>query len=121
MQRHLIPIFRSGRHTAMNGSGFDFSESDIALTVQTYNPVSNPAPLVLGHPENNQPAYGVVSRLAARGGKLYALAIWLALWWRGAIATSRLPFMPHMPLPTLCLVPGKGGAPERHCLCFSLL
>jgi hypothetical protein len=69
-----IEIFKPGRHVAMNGAAFDFSESDLAATVAAYDPTLHEAPLVVGHPRTDDPAYGWTQSIAlAEGGKLLAV------------------------------------------------
>lgn len=58
MQR--IHFFRAGTHTASNGNTLSFSDSDIQAIAANYNPDLHEAPLVIGHPEENGPAYGWV-------------------------------------------------------------
>lgn len=58
-----IEIFRAGRHTDDAGSIHEFSEADIAGMVASYAPALREAPLTVGHPANNLPAYGWVSSL----------------------------------------------------------
>lgn len=67
-----IHIFRPGRHTAMQGQSLDFSEADLAATAAAYNPALHEAPLVIGHPEADAPAYGWVAGLTADPGGLFA-------------------------------------------------
>jgi hypothetical protein len=69
----LIEIFKSGQHTAMSGVTISFSESDIAATAASYNPALHEAPLVVGHPAADLPAYGWVSGLQFADGVLSAL------------------------------------------------
>ena len=68
----LIEIFRAGRHTAMSGKTVEFSEADIAAVARNYRPSLHEAPVVLGHPKDNSPAYGWAERLRARGNRLMA-------------------------------------------------
>ncbi|MBF0383095.1 MAG: hypothetical protein HQL69_18900 [Magnetococcales bacterium] len=58
-----IQIFRTGNHTAMNGASLAFSRSDLEATVNAYNTKHHEAPLVVGHPSTNDPAYGWVKSL----------------------------------------------------------
>lgn len=58
-----IEIFRAGRHTDDAGGIHDFSEADIAGMVARYDPALREAPLTVGHPASNLPAYGWVARL----------------------------------------------------------
>jgi phage I-like protein len=59
-----FPIFRKGRHTASSGATLDFSEDALRAAVQAYNPTVHEAPLVVGHPKDNAPAYGWVSSMS---------------------------------------------------------
>lgn len=67
-----IHIFKPGTHTAMSGVTLSFSESDLAASAAAYDPAKHEAPLVVGHPKNDSPAYGWVARLAVNGGGLDA-------------------------------------------------
>lgn len=57
-------IFRPGRHTAGNGVTIDFSEADMRAAVAAYDPAVHEAPIVVGHPRDNGPAYGWVGALS---------------------------------------------------------
>jgi hypothetical protein len=70
MQR--LHIFRAGRHTAMDGAAIAFAAADIAAIASGYDPAKHEAPIVVGHPALDAPAYGWVGGLAAEGGDLYA-------------------------------------------------
>lgn len=67
-----IQIFKPGRHTAMNGVTLDFSVSDINDCAAVYDPATAPAPLVVGHPKIDAPAYGWVQSLNFADGVLAA-------------------------------------------------
>lgn len=67
-----IHIFKSGKHIAMGGGSFDFSESDLAATVKAYDPALHEAPLVIGHPKHDAPAAGWVKSLTATSTGLIA-------------------------------------------------
>jgi hypothetical protein len=67
-----LHIFRAGRHAPMAGDPLDFSEADIAAMAAAYDPALLEAPLVVGHPATDAPAYGWVGALHARGGDLIA-------------------------------------------------
>ena len=60
----LLEIFKPGRHTAMSGAEISFSESDLKATAEAYDPKLHEAPLVVGHPKIDAPAYGWVKSLA---------------------------------------------------------
>lgn len=74
MNPSRIHIFRAGTHTAMGGSAMHFSEMDLQRTAAAYKPSIHLAPLVLGHPSIDAPAYGTVDALQAQGKDLYATA-----------------------------------------------
>ncbi|MEQ8346161.1 MAG: hypothetical protein RIB84_22540 [Sneathiellaceae bacterium] len=66
-------IFRAGRHTPSQGGGpLTFSEADMATAAAAYDPALHEAPLVVGHPKSDAPAYGWVRSLSATGGVLTA-------------------------------------------------
>lgn len=67
-----LDIFRPGRHTAMSGATLTFSEADLAKTAAAYDPALHEAPLVVGHPKADAPAYGWVKSLAFADGHLQA-------------------------------------------------
>lgn len=55
----------------MSGQALAFSESDLQATVAAYDPAKHEAPLVVGHPTHDMPAYGWVQRLqCAKDGLL---------------------------------------------------
>lgn len=58
-----IHIFRAGRHTAMSGESIQFTEQDLAASAAAYDPALHEAPLVVGHPRTDAPAYGWVKAL----------------------------------------------------------
>lgn len=67
-----IEIFRAGRHTAANGTTLTFSQTDLEQIASGYNPEYHEAPIVLGHPADNAPAYGWVKGLRVAGDRLLA-------------------------------------------------
>lgn len=67
-----IQIFKPGRHTTMAGQAISFSESDLQATVGAYDPALHEAPLVVGHPRADLPAYGWVSALSFSEGGIDA-------------------------------------------------
>jgi hypothetical protein len=69
-----IDIFRPGRHTASSGRAFRFTEADLRSCAESYDPAKHEAPLVVGHPEANGPAYGWVKSLSFAEGRLRAEA-----------------------------------------------
>ncbi len=67
-----IEIFRSGKHYADNGKAYSFSEADLKAAADAYDPSLHQAPLVIGHPAHDDPAYGWVSALTTDGASMVA-------------------------------------------------
>ena len=67
-----LHIFKAGCHTAAAGQNICFSGADISATAAAYSPDLSRAPLVLGHPESDDPAHGWAFALEARGNDLLA-------------------------------------------------
>jgi len=67
-----LQIFKPGKHTAANGAVLSFSEADLAATARAYNPKTKEAPLVVGHPQVDGPAFGWVKSLQFSSGSLEA-------------------------------------------------
>lgn len=55
-----IEIFRAGRHVDDAGVAHHFSEADLDSMAASYTPALREAPLTVGHPKDNLPAYGWV-------------------------------------------------------------
>jgi hypothetical protein len=68
-----IHIFKPGTHTAMSGQALSFSEADLLASALAYDPALHEAPLVVGHPKADAPAYGWVKSLAFAETGLQAL------------------------------------------------
>ena len=68
-----LEIFRPGTHTAMSGATLNFSEADLAACAKAYDPAKHEAPLVVGHPKHDDPAYGWVKSLSFVDGSLGAV------------------------------------------------
>lgn len=65
-----IEIFRTGTFTDVKGHTLSFSAADLAATAAAYDPAKGEAPLVVGHPEVDAPAYGWVKRVQFANGSL---------------------------------------------------
>lgn len=59
-----LHIFKPGCFTTMNGQILEFTEADLEETARSYNPNLHEAPLVIGHPQHDSPAYGWTKELA---------------------------------------------------------
>jgi len=67
-----IEIFKPGRHTAKSGHELDFTESRLRESAEAYDPAVHEAPIVVGHPKTDHPAYGWVRGLEFAEGTLIA-------------------------------------------------
>jgi len=66
-------VFKTGTHTSDKGISKDYSLDDLNFIAMSYNPSEDEAPIVIGHPLDNSPAYGWVSSLeVTEDGKLVA-------------------------------------------------
>ena len=68
----FFEIFRAGTHTDNNGRRITISADDLAATAAAYNTAAHEAPVVVGHPKTDAPAYGWVGSLKAEGNSLLA-------------------------------------------------
>jgi broad specificity phosphatase PhoE/FtsZ-binding cell division protein ZapB len=73
-----VSAFRSGLHTDSDGVAHLWEVPDLQIIAQQYNKAVEPgnperhvAPVVLGHPKDDSPAYGWISKAKAVGDKLY--------------------------------------------------
>ncbi len=62
-----LEIFKAGTHTDMSGQRLTFTEDDLKASVAAYDPALFAAPLVVGHPKLNDPAYGWLASAATDG------------------------------------------------------
>ena len=67
-----VEIFRTGTHTDSRGRKMKWTERDLDRIVSTYDPKKREAPIVVGHPKSNAPAWGWVARLRRKGQVLEA-------------------------------------------------
>jgi hypothetical protein len=67
-----IEIFRTGTHTDSAGQQKDYTQADLDKIVSQYDPSTHEAPVVIGHPVENAPAFGWVEALKREGEILYA-------------------------------------------------
>lgn len=68
---NMLHVFRAGKHTADDGKTYEFSEDVIRELAEGYNPQLLEAPLVVGHPKTDDPAYGWTRAALAVGSDLY--------------------------------------------------
>ena len=68
-------IFKTGTHTSDKGVTKDYSIDDLNFIASSYNPTEDEAPIVIGHPQENEPAFGWIDSLSvSEDGKLIAYA-----------------------------------------------
>ncbi|KQI68026.1 hypothetical protein AN189_13060 [Loktanella sp. 3ANDIMAR09] len=60
-QKRRIEVFRAGTFTAMDGRSYAFSEADVTAIAGAYDATTAPAPVVVGHPTHDDPAFGWAS------------------------------------------------------------
>ncbi|WP_311515273.1 hypothetical protein [Oligella urethralis] len=71
-QTYRFPIFRAGTHTSADGRLATITVSDLEEIAQSYDAEFAGAPLVVGHPQLDAPAYGWVKSLSVNGDELIA-------------------------------------------------
>lgn len=65
-----IEIFAVGTQTDAHGVRMEFTEDHLHELVDSYDPAKHEAPVVVGHPRHNLPAYAWVGALKVQDGKL---------------------------------------------------
>lgn len=65
-------IFYAGKHVSASGAALNFSEADLERSAAVYDPAKHEAPIVIGHPKDNLPAFGWIEKLDFTGGELVA-------------------------------------------------
>lgn len=104
--------FRSGTHTASDGTTITCSDSDLQQIARDYNPAASPAPLYIGHPRDtaDASALGIVLGLAVVSEKLFALAVMTP----ALIAAVRAQEIRHVSASLRLLRTGDPSAPVRY-------
>lgn len=69
----LIRLFKPGTFTSVEGRKITFTEADVAEIAASYDAAKDPAPLVVGHPSLEAPAYGWAAKLELVDGVLAAV------------------------------------------------
>jgi Mu-like prophage I protein len=82
-------LFKAGRHTSAAGATLDFTEDHLRAAVQAYDPALHEAPIVVGHPRDNAPAYGWVKSLAFAEGTIVAEPIQVDAAFAEMVAAGR--------------------------------
>ena len=67
-----IEVFRTGSHTDGSGTQRNWTPAELQKIVADYNAGDHEAPVVIGHPVDNAPAYGWVKSLSLDGDVMMA-------------------------------------------------
>ncbi|MFH2012511.1 MAG: hypothetical protein ABIJ37_07435 [Pseudomonadota bacterium] len=65
-------IFRTGTWTSSEGDTEEYTTEKLDKIVETYNPTEYEAPLVIGHPKTDDPAFGWIEAIKREGDVLLA-------------------------------------------------
>lgn len=71
-RRNTLHILRAGTFTASSGEQVTLSEADLQGLAESYDEGAFSAPIVVGHPRTNAPAYGWVSGLEFSAAGVHA-------------------------------------------------
>jgi len=67
-----IEIFKAGTQTDSAGNSRAWTEADLDSIAASYDPSTHEAPVCIGHPKDNAPAYGWVKSVTREGKSLFA-------------------------------------------------
>lgn len=67
-----LPFFKAGNLTSSDGRAVSFSVADLHAIAKSYEPGRSKAPLVVGHPKLDDPAFGWATSLSVEGDTLMA-------------------------------------------------
>lgn len=67
-----IHIFKTGNHTSAAGDTLEFSEDVLRAAAEAYDPALHEAPIVVGHPKDNGPAFGWIGHVTYSEKGLHA-------------------------------------------------
>ncbi len=72
--KNWFEIFKAGKHTSSNGLTREYTVEDCQKIVDNYNSnvTSHEAPIVIGHPKDNDPAFGWIEKLKLVGDTILA-------------------------------------------------
>lgn len=101
-------IFRAGRQIDDAGVVHEITAEDLAASAAAYDPAKHEAPLTIGHPASDRPAWGWVKRVvpgqpalvAEPGGVQPQFEEWVSKgFWKKRSAAFYPPSSPHNPVP----------------------
>ena len=67
----MIEIFKTGTHIDSQGNKHTITEADLDRIVGEYDPAKHEAPVVIGHPRSDAPAWAWVEKLKRVGSRLF--------------------------------------------------
>ncbi|MEM0953297.1 MAG: peptidase [Pseudomonadota bacterium] len=67
-----IHIFKVGTHTSAGGQTLSFTEDMLQASADAYDPKLHEAPIVVGHPQDNGPAFGWIGGVSYSDGDYHA-------------------------------------------------
>jgi len=65
----FLEIFKTGKHTSSNGVTKEYTQTHLSQIAEN---LSDPVPIVVGHPKDNSPAFGWIKNLSVKGESLFA-------------------------------------------------
>ena len=99
LKQGWVAIFKPGKHRAMNGKEYEFTDADVAAIAAAYTPAVHQSPAVIGHPSIDAPAYAWTDALEFDGAVLWArlkdvaanFSEWVKQGWYRNISASFYP------------------------------
>jgi hypothetical protein len=67
-----IEIFRAGKQTDSNGNAKEWTVADLDKIASSYDPSFHEAPVCIGHPKENAPAWAWIKTVSREGQSLFA-------------------------------------------------
>lgn len=68
-----IQVFRAGRHLSAGGQLAEWTAADLQELADSYDPALREAPICIGHPAGNAPAFGWIGKVQTDGSLLEAV------------------------------------------------
>ena len=85
MKKWILEIFRAGKQTDSSGKSREWTEEDLDKIVSQYEASEHEAPIVIGHPKTDDPAFGWIDRVFREGKTLFAEVTEVAKEFREAV------------------------------------
>jgi len=84
-KKWILEIFRAGKQTDSSGKSREWTEEDLDKIVSQYEASEHEAPIVIGHPKTDDPAFGWIDRVFREGKTLFAEVTEVAKEFREAV------------------------------------